>query len=159
MFSPGSCLRLLKRYRLYITCDRGLQYALNFARMCPIFVSSLATGNSKASKTFVASSPMINKKVETLTSDSCVDIPVAISYQYNTFFQAFQFVAMVSSKTSTLGSGRFEGGMNICVNSGGKVFGAALFVVPPVAIRDFKIVDNGRLRRLDAYTRDLRRVW
>ena len=26
------------------------------------------------------------------------------------------------------------------------------------AIRDFKIVDNGRLRRLDAYTGDLGRV-
>jgi len=63
-----------------------------------------------------------------------LDIPVAISYRDHTFFQAFQLVATLSSKTSALGGGRLEGGMNICIDSGGKVSGAASVVVPPVAI-------------------------
>ena len=106
----------------------------NFASTCSISVSSSASPHSKASKAFVASSPITDKKVETLTSDSCLKIPVVISYRDHTFFQAFKFVATLSSKTSALGGGRLEGGMNICVDSGGNISGATSVVVPPVAI-------------------------
>ena len=39
MFSAGSCLRLLNRYRSYITWARGSQYASNFASTCSIYES------------------------------------------------------------------------------------------------------------------------
>lgn len=107
------------------------QYESNFASMGSVFHSSLASPHSKAREAFLASLPIADKNVETLTIDSCLDIPVTISDRHHTFFQ---LQAMLSSKTSASGGGRLQGGMNICVDGGGKVSGAASLVVPPVAI-------------------------
>ena len=85
----------------------------------------------------MASSPITDKSVETLTSGSCLEIPVAISYRDQTFFHAFQFVATLSSMTSAFGGGKFAGGMNICAGGAGKISGAspgASSDVPPAGI-------------------------
>ena len=94
-----------------MTCVRGSQYSSNFARTSSIFESSSVSPHSKASKAFVASSPITYNNVETLTSCSCLFTLVATSYLVHAFFQAFQLVAKLSSITRGLGGGKFAGGM------------------------------------------------
>ena len=88
-----------------MTCVRGSQYSSNFARTSSIVESSSVSPHSKASKAILASSPITDNNVETLTSCSCLFTPVATSYLVHAFFHAFQLVAKLLSITSGLGVG------------------------------------------------------